>query len=204
MLNFLRNFFKKLFGGGADTDRGPQTGTYPAPAPAPETKAVEDQESETASAPAVDGFLVEIDRISPGSQDTLGKLSINEEFICFTLENPVGSAGANESTAIPAGTYSLSLKTTGGKHATYLYRFGDQHKGLIEIDEVEGFEFPHIHIGNEVSHTYGSIVVGTTAENEAQTDISRKVLYSEKAYLEVYEQISSKLLNGQVVQLKIG
>ncbi|MEM7373130.1 MAG: DUF5675 family protein [Bacteroidota bacterium] len=199
MLNFLRNFFKKLFGGGSATDLGPQAGTMRPP----QTEEVEDKEADTSPAESSAGLLVEINRISPGTKDTLGELSLNGEFICYTLENPVSNSGvANESRAIPAGTYPLNLKKEGGKHATYQYRFGDVHKGLLLIDDVPGFEFPHIHIGNEISHTYGSIVLGTSKEGESAESF-RKVLYSEKAYLDLYNKLVPHLEGGEKVSVKI-
>lgn len=201
MLNFLRNFFKKLFGGGSATDIGPTVGTIRQP----ETKVSEDQEADTSSAHASSGIVVEVKRTSPGSKDTLGELYMNGELLCYTLENPVSASGFTDDThAIPAGTYPIVLKSEGGKHATYQYRFGDAHKGLLFIDDVSGYDFPHIHIGNEVSHTYGSIVVGTSKEGEEQTDSYRKVLYSEKAYLDIYDKIVSHLVEGESVSLKIG
>ncbi|MEM7374263.1 MAG: DUF5675 family protein [Bacteroidota bacterium] len=149
--------------------------------------------------------LLEIKRTSSGTIDTLGELYLNGEFVCYTLENPIAPDGQvpTESLAIPAGTYPISLSNQGGKHATYQYKFGDLHKGLLAIEDVPGFDLLHIHIGNEVRYTYGSIIVGTSFER-AEPDSRRKVLYSEKAYLELYQQIVDLLESGATVKLKIG
>lgn len=83
---------------------------------------------------------------------TLGSLSIDGAFECFTLEDPVRPEGVkiHGETAIPAGRYRVIL--------TQSPRFG---RVLPLLLEVPGFEGVRIHPGNDTGDTEGCILVGT-------------------------------------------
>lgn len=94
---------------------------------------------------------------------TIGELSINGKFFCYTLEDfdrdinkdgdldDVGEAKVYGLTAIPKGTYKVVL--------SFSNRF---QKYLPEIQNVKGFEGIRIHAGNKAEDSHGCILLGTT------------------------------------------
>lgn len=83
---------------------------------------------------------------------TIGELSIDGEFVCFTLEDvvrPEGAAKVFGRTAIPYGTYALDV--------THSPHFGRE---LPLVVDVPGFEGIRIHPGNTEADTDGCLLVG--------------------------------------------
>src|SRR3990167_3026729 len=88
---------------------------------------------------------------------TGGQLYINDEFLCFTLEDqvrerqgvPVEKWKIYGETAIPRGIYKVVLQTSP--------KFGPD---TITLLKVEGFEGIRIHAGNSAKDTEGCIIVG--------------------------------------------
>ncbi|MEZ4775721.1 MAG: DUF5675 family protein [Bacteroidia bacterium] len=204
MMDFFRRIFQFLFGtkdSPAPIEENPTQprDQTPTPPPQPETHLPGEMENE----PDLEGifpdsaFNLRLIRFDFGTEDTLGKLYINGKFRCYTLENSRSGKGL-----LPPGTYPLSLKTTGGRHATYLYRFKDQHKGILSITGAAGFEAACIHIGNRVEDTTGSIISGTYIQRQTGSSF-REVWFSDKAYMKIYPAISEYLVNGGNVSIII-
>lgn len=85
------------------------------------------------------------------NDSTIGDLSINGEFECFTLEDRVRPVKIKGETAIPLGAYEVVV--------TYSNRF---KKPLPLFLNVPGFEGIRIHAGNTKKDTEGCILVGQT------------------------------------------
>ncbi|MDR1878288.1 MAG: DUF5675 family protein [Bacteroidales bacterium] len=99
---------------------------------------------------------------------TIGKLYIDGEYFCDTLEDTVRASGVKIAgkTAIPAGTYKVIL--------TYAPRF----KRLLPwIQSVPNFEGILIHRGNTDADTSGCILVG---KNEIVGKVIRTAEYELK------------------------
>ncbi len=111
--------------------------------------------STNAGKPAV--LRVEIRREIYTGRSTIGRLFVNGEFECYTLEDCARAPGTKVpgATCIPAGSYSLTIN--------YSSRF---KKMLPQLLAVPGFEGIRIHAGNTDADTEGCILVGQTqAEN---------------------------------------
>lgn len=124
---------------------------------------------------------------------TLSKLYFGPKFICDVLEDeirevvgrPVSEWKVYGKTAIPAGSYALSL-ANGSK-------FGPE---TITVDGVEGFELIRIHGGNDAGDTLGCLLPGT--RNSAST-----VSGSQTALGQVRALVVPHLRAGGTVRLEI-
>ena len=94
---------------------------------------------------------IEVNRIFKASNYTIGELSVNNNYICDTLEDKVRVDGEKvyAETAIPTGTYTLVL--------SYSNRF---KKVMPEILNVPNFSGIRIHYGNSSKDTEGCLLVG--------------------------------------------
>ena len=94
---------------------------------------------------------IEVNRIFKASNYTIGELSVNNNYVCDTLEDKVRVDGEKvyAETAIPTGTYTLVL--------LYSNRF---KKVMPEILNVPNFSGIRIHCGNSSKDTEGCLLVG--------------------------------------------
>lgn len=95
---------------------------------------------------------------------TMGRLSINNNFCCWSLEDevreipgvPVATWKIKGATAIPAGRYMVALQDSP--------KFG--HNTLTLLD-VPGFEYIRMHAGNTSTDTEGCILLGMRATDSS-------------------------------------
>jgi len=100
---------------------------------------------------------LELKRVKLGEEFTIGKLSVDGKFICYTLEDtvreqvgvPVEQWKVMSKTAIPTGTYPVTI-TMSNRFKTMLPLLGN----------VPGFSGVRIHTGNSAKDTEGCILVG--------------------------------------------
>ena len=83
------------------------------------------------------------------TQSTIGELSVDGAFECFTLEDPVRPKRIPAVTAIPAGTYGVEI--------TFSPKFGTDLPLLLDVPECEGVR---IHPGNSAADSGGCLLVG--------------------------------------------
>lgn len=107
---------------------------------------------------------LELKRIFKGENYTIGRLFINGEYFCDTLEDPVRQLDSikdkiKEKTAIPAGKYKVSMSIVSPKYSIRKsYNWcGGRLPRLIDVPFFEGIL---IHSGNTPDHTAGCILVG--------------------------------------------
>jgi len=86
---------------------------------------------------------------------TIGELSVNGQFECYTLEDKVRPVKIKGETAIPAGRYEVIIN--------YSQRFDRLLPLLLSVPNFEGVR---IHPGNTAADTEGCILVGVTKEQE--------------------------------------
>lgn len=96
---------------------------------------------------------------------TIGTLSIDGAFQCFTLEDVIREKKIAAKTAIPAGSYPVILCESPRFSESY------EAKGLGRIvpliDAVPGYKGVRIHVGNLASHTEGCVLVGDWKDRKA-------------------------------------
>lgn len=134
---------------------------------------------------------ITLKRIALKDTYTIGKLYIDGEYFCDTLEDKVRDLNKNGvfdngekkiygETAIPYGTYNVKW--------TYSNKF---KKYMPLIDNVPSFAGIRIHSGNTNADTQGCVLVG---ENKAVG----KVLNSKNTVNKLYPIIQKACKNGSV------
>ena len=118
------------------------------------------------------------------------------EFLCYVLENGDRDVKVPRETRIQGGIFEIKLRTTGGFHSRYSKKFPDFHVGMLELQEVAGFKYILIHIGNTVKDTDGCLLVGNQAVY-IPTGGSH-VLNSSNCYERVYQHILKGLDQDRV------
>ena len=107
---------------------------------------------------------LELKRIFKGKDYTIGRLFIDGEYFCDTLEDPVRQLDSADDkiyskTAIPTGKYKVSMSIVSPKYSIRKsYNWcGGRLPRLIDVPFFEGIL---IHSGNTPDHTAGCILVG--------------------------------------------
>lgn len=106
---------------------------------------------------------IKVDRIYKGESYTIGKMYLNGEYFCDTLEDAIRPVKIPNETAIPAGTYKVEV--------TYSPRFKRNLPLLVDVPNYTGIR---IHNGSNKDHTSGCILVGFNTAKGKLTD-SRKI-----------------------------
>ena len=92
---------------------------------------------------------LEVKRIKKESDYTIGQLFVNGEYFCDTLEDEIRQVKVMHETAIPVGTYKVTLERS------------PRFKRILPLlHNVPGFTGILIHSGNTDKHTSGCILVG--------------------------------------------
>lgn len=141
-----------------------------------------------------------VDRYISDERATLSRITVltkNDRvaYRCFGCEDEYQAIKKPGETRIPAGIYNVGLRTTGGFHARYLRdrRVNDIHQGMAHIQDVEGFEWILIHIGNYESDTDGCLLVGAVVNEERMC-----VYRSLEAYRALYLTILKAMKKGNL------
>jgi len=136
-----------------------------------------------------------------GTDATNGMLFIDGIFECYTLEDQYQAVKVMHETCIPEGTYDIKFRTVGGFHEKYKKRYGNDHYGMLHLQDVPNFTYILIHAGNTDEHTSGCLIVGETQQD---LDISDDgfIGHSGKAYLKLYNKVAKQLLQGKEVSIE--
>ena len=114
-------------------------------------------------------------------KSTIGELTVNGVFECFTLEDKVRPVKIKGETAIPAGTYEIAV--------TFSNKF---QKFLPLLMNVPNFDGIRIHTGNTPEDTLGCILVG---QGKSVDSISNSRL----AFAPLFEKIQAVNRTEKVV-----
>jgi len=136
-------------------------------------------------------------RIASGDDETLGMLQCGDHLF-GTLEDEYRRVKVPGETRIPAGTYDIKLRTASPMAQRYADKFGSNHKGIPWLQDVPGFEWVYLHIGNTDDDTAGCILVGNAVNFAKGT-----LLYSTPAYKHIQSKIQAALDAGDNVTISV-
>ncbi len=114
---------------------------------------------------------ITVERMTSDNDSTLSAIFVDGGFYCFGLEDEYRADKIAGEARIPAGEYPVRLRTEGGFHNRYSAKFSDIHQGMLHIQDVPGFEYILIHVGNTDGDTAGCLLVGLGAMSR-QEDMS--------------------------------
>ncbi len=142
-------------------------------------------------------------RISSGDEATLGimhDVTGDPDFLCYVLEDQFNEPKVPGETRIPPGRYQVKLRTDGGMFGRYKARF-PWHRGMLWLQDVPGFTFIYMHVGNKDDDSEGCLLLG---DGQMQNITERgQVSSSVSAYRRVYELILAALDNGEEVWITV-
>lgn len=136
---------------------------------------------------------LKLTRLKVTDKATEGRLYVNGEFECFTLEDvdrnlESGGTKIDNKTAIPKGKYEVTI--------TFSNHFQKLLPLLIGVPNYEGVR---IHSGNTDADTEGCILVGSINDKLDDDYIGA----SRKAFDHLYPKIKNALSMGEKVTLEI-
>jgi hypothetical protein len=128
-----------------------------------------------------------LERVERNNVCTIGRLSIDGTFECWTLEDMVRDDGVKipHETAIPAGNYSVDI--------THSPRFKTDLPLLLNVN---GFVGIRIHPGNDASDTDGCILVG-------QERGDHQILKSRRAFEMLFAKLQAAKNRGEAIAVDI-
>ena len=136
-----------------------------------------------------------VDRFVSDDDATISRILVNDSFVCFGLEDEFREDKVSGETRIPAGNYSIGLRTEGGFHNRYSTRFREIHRGMLHIQDVPDFEFILIHCGNTDEDTEGCLLVGSQA---ITTSGDMSITSSAAAYRILYPMVATEAERGNL------
>lgn len=137
----------------------------------------------------------------------IGKLYVNGEYFCDTIEDKdrglnetmteqeIKSAKVYSETAIPTGTYKITLNVQSSRFKNRVqYAFCKGY--LPRLLNVKGFDGVLIHIGNDQNDSSGCILVG-------QNKVVGKVINSTETFRKLYDILDATNKKGENISIKI-
>lgn len=151
-------------------------------------------------------------RTIKGENFTIGEMSINGTFFCYTLEDKdrgitdkmslseIEKIKTKGVTAIPTGTYKVDMETISPKYASRgtSSQYASIGNKLPRLLNVKGFSGILIHIGNYVKDTEGCILVGSSCNRTSGT-----ISNSGNTFFYLYSMLSEAHKKGKEINITI-
>ena len=144
---------------------------------------------------------LQVVRTQFGTDATNGLLFVNGVFENYTLEDQYQAVKVMHETCIPEGTYDIKFRTVGGFHEKYKKRYGNDHYGMLHLQDVPNFTYILIHAWNTDEHTSGCLIVGETQQDLDLSD-DGFIGHSGVAYSKLYKKVAKELLLGKSVTIE--
>ena len=152
--------------------------------------------------------ICRLKRYKSDEETTLGRFYVQNEFVCYIVEDQFNSKKVWGEMRIPSGEFEISYRYEGRFHNSYKTKFKDIHKGIlcvhnpelkdewkIKVGDIE-FRYVLIHLGNDDDDTAGCLLPNTTVN-----DSTMRGSNSTDAYKKLYSIIAKHLDAGREVKL---
>lgn len=148
------------------------------------------------------------DRKYPRETYTIGRLYVDGEYFCNTLEDRDRGLKQTDSlssikarkvygeTAIPKGTYRIDMETVSPKYSAVAYYKKLNGGKMPRIKNVPGYEGVLIHPGNTALDTLGCVLVGRNTKVGQLTS-------SRATFEELYKKMLAAHRRGEEIWLEI-
>ena len=130
-------------------------------------------------------------RYNYAEDSTGGLLYVDGEFFGYTCEDETRKVKVYGETCIPEGRYEIRFRKAGTMWSKELAK-DRSHSGMIHLQNVPGFEYIYIHIGNHEYQTDGCILVGLGAQLHNHSN-DGFITRSKDAYLRLYKEVHKAL-----------
>lgn len=123
---------------------------------------------------------LKVKRVALKSDYTIGRLYVNGEFFSDTLEDAVRDTKIYGKTAIPCGTYRITMDVVSPrfKDRSWAKPYGGKLPRLIDVPNYEGVL---IHVGNTADDTSGCLLVG-------QNKVKGQLVNSTQTFMSLMEK----------------
>lgn len=130
--------------------------------------------------------LITVERFIHHPDCEIGRVSIQDEYFCFCIEDAYRTTKIPGQTCIPYGIYPLGTRYSPRFSKTY-------NHDMIWVQNVPDFQYILIHWGNTVSDTEGCLIIGDKIGILNQKDA---VLNSRATYLRFYNKVIDQIKAG--------
>ena len=140
---------------------------------------------------------LELKRIAKKPTYTIGKLYVNGQYVCNTIEDADRGLTQDSSleeikkkkiygkTAIPVGTYEVTLNVVSPKYSKSPFMLKNANGGRVpRLIDVPGWSGVLIHTGNPAEDSLGCIIVGIN-------DKVGMVTHSKETFIKLYKILQS-------------
>lgn len=138
-------------------------------------------------------MLITVEPLHHTKDATAGKLYVDGEFYCYTLEDPIREGKIPGKTAIPRGEYAI-LPREHGRFYKLMQERHKWHRGMLQLMNVYDFTDILIHPGNTTEDTEGCLLLGEHYSSQEQI-----VIRSNKAYKKLYNKCILEAEQGQLL-----
>lgn len=151
---------------------------------------------------------VTVKRIAKKDKYTIGKVYIDDVYVCDSIEDKdrglsddmtleqIKKIKVKTQTAIPTGTYNLTLKTQSPSFSKKTYYKNYCNGYLPRIQNVKGFDGILLHRGTDQNSSSGCIILG-------YNKVVGKVVDSQKAFETVYTKLKEASSKGEKITITI-
>ena len=147
--------------------------------------------------------MLELKRIAKKSTYTIGKLYMNGEYLCDTLEDvdrnlsmdmplsDIQRIKVKDQTAIPTGKYKINFEQFSPRFGSRPFYQQVCNGMLPRLENVPGFDGVLIHCGNTVDDTSGCLLVGKNM-------VRGQVVESQATFKKIYPMLLQASQLGDV------
>lgn len=145
---------------------------------------------------------LELLRYNHDAESSQGLLAVNHDFNCYTLEDEYRSVKVSGETRIPEGRYEIKLRTETTEMTRRYRKKYPWFTYHLWLQNVPGFNWIYIHIGNHDRHSDGCILVADTAQNDPR-NFRGEQWESAQAFERLYKLITKAMKEHERVFITI-